>query len=871
MLLEELATATTAVHEQHATQLIESDHHQNLIEKIKETNRVPIMINNNEWKDEKLTPISIEIPSNLQNLQYNYPSNVEYQQAKIISPSSILAREQYEHIENNNQEIVKPIEQLEPYNRLVSTYNSNNGFNDESAHVKKSLDNQQILCLPIDNHLDDEQVSSLSDDSLLAEHHQNPHVHINETKNLETPIHSTSPLKLNYPQQNEELNLPWQRVFDQEFSNEYQRVQSQIEQASQLVDGSKLLRHQPQSNMQINEPKIVRSTAVVTLNYAHHNQELIPSWQQASDDEFSNQHQNLQQNLQIQSDEALPRYLPIISSAANEQSLKESDNYVNEFFQVPLLHENVRIENITDSPLVPSTQITQSRPIYRVQQQQISPNSENEYATITSMHTAHAGQVNSRQITEATHLVQPPIPIDIEVRLRPTYSETSSLVDMESFLNRFEESLEPEQHLPLIDQISLTYTTSIRTTHDETQRAIERYEEKHPYFSRALPLEWLKPTTLPHDEQLVEQWIVERNLETIQQQVELRTNNECEGVVIAAAIANDAYCINERFEEEITHTVNTKLTDHNDQEYNHMLPAIIISHCSPTSDYETDSLDKDNDTTSTTTSIDAAHIFTTPATTTLPSQSSDIAPNIPVDYFLDTLANENRNKTTKDFLLTIGFGQHEEKFHRAKINEIESEDNTIIHNFDENQKELLNIFFEPAHFHLPIIDEPSTYQLSFHNPYPILDEPNHLLSSVQHDNNLASNECITNKQQILSIAHINNQSDNEEELKSISLKYEEPSYIEHYHIQSLNPFSETLYADIAEPPEIQEHEDDHSASSILPDVVPSTTTTAITTTTIIEHEVIHADTDLKKGDAHMHVYLYDQSNKLSIVNQCRMI
>ena len=74
-----------------------------------------------------------------------------------------------------------------------------------------------------------------------------------------------------------------------------------------------------------------------------------------------------------------------------------------------------------------------------------------------------------------------------------------------------------------------------------------------PYFSRALPSEWLQPTVFPHDEQLVEQWIVERNLDTIQQQVELSTTNECESFVVVAAIAaiaNDACSVAERFEEE---------------------------------------------------------------------------------------------------------------------------------------------------------------------------------------------------------------------------------------------------------------------------------------------------------------------------------
>ncbi|CAF4493079.1 unnamed protein product, partial [Rotaria magnacalcarata] len=81
---------------------------------------------------------------------------------------------------------------------------------------------------------------------------------------------------------------------------------------------------------------------------------------------------------------------------------------------------------------------------------------------------------------------------------------------------------------------------------------------------------------------------------------------------------------------------------------------------------------KDIDTTSTTTSIGTNRIYTaTPITPTLPSQSTDTVPIVPVDYLLDMLANEKRTQTnpTKDLLLTIGFGQdennHNEYIHRA--------------------------------------------------------------------------------------------------------------------------------------------------------------------------------------------------------------
>ncbi len=751
MLLEELdTTTTTAVPKQHATQIFE---------KLEETNRVSTIVYDTEWKDERVKSISNVIRPNFQNAQHTYPSSIQYEQAEINFPKSILSRERYEHIENNNQETTQQIETKSiQRDRSVERIESENKFYED----QQTIDNQQILCRPIDNHIQisDEQTSSLSDDSFLIRHQEQPNINFNEATILEDPL---------------------------------------------------------------------RSTAFLTLNYAHHNQEI-----------------NQQQHLQYQTE--------------------QSDDYASEFHQMPLLHENVRIHSSDSLNLVPSTQINQSRPIYRVGQQEIVSNDGYDYLPTSTIQTDHIDRIETVQLkspspppTINTVYIKPPPPVtvDIEVRLRPTQSETSSLVDMDSVLNRFETTFEPEQHLPLVDQISVTYSASPRIIEDSTQRAIERYEREHPFFSRALPYEWIKPKVFPHDEQLVEQWTIEKHLDTIQQQVELRTNTECASIVVDA-IATDAFSIAERFEEEESNSLNTKITN-NEQQNNQIVSTIIASHCSPTSDYETDSLDKDNDTASTTTSINADLIVTaTSIPTTLPSESSYTVPVVSVDHLLDTLANEQKDKNNiTNFLLTIGFGQGEikieENIYRAKENELEPDDNLLTYNFDEIQQELLNVFFEPTHFfHLPIINEISVYQLSIHNDYPTFSPPNFLLPITHTDDNVSSNEYKTNEQEIYSIAQINHQSDNEEDLESISYKYEPPSYIEHYHIQSLHPFSETLYVHIDEPPKIIEHEDDQSTSSILPDVVPSTTT---------QTEVIHGNANFKKtGRLYMHVYLFNRSN-----------
>ena len=251
-------------------------------------------------------------------------------------------------------------------------------------------------------------------------------------------------------------------------------------------------------------------------------------------------------------------------------------------------------------------------------------------------------------------------------------------------------------------------------------------------------------------------------------------------------------------------------------------------------------------------------------TITYPTESAETVAAVPIDFLLNTLANEakDQNEMTKDFLLTIGFDQHELKtkadIHRAKEDILEYDDHFLPFPFDEHERELLNIFFEPAHFHLPLINEISIYQMSFHQEYPIFS-PSNLSQSIIHNvEDFSPNECQTNAQDVFSIAQINHQSDHddeEEELESITHKFDPPSHIEHDHIQSFHPFPQILFAHIDDPPTIMEHEDEQSTSSILPDVIPS----------IIQNEV----TPSNGMPLCMSAYSIDQI-KLCLVNQCRM-
>ena len=773
----------------HAIQSIETDQPRSRLDRIEEAKRVPIVVYDTDWQEEKIQPISTEYRTSIANARERHPPKIDYEQATIHSPKSVLSRERYERVENLPQEITEQIvHRPRPQDRSIERLETDQTVNSNQTQPT----NPQILCHPMSDQLqiNDEQTSSFADDSLLVRHQQQPNLHIHESMNLEDPL---------------------------------------------------------------------RSTAFLTLNLAQRNEDRSSSWQQAYDQQFFDRARNQEQHLQIQSDPVSPRYLPSISS---------TDNYISEFHQAPLLRENVRIENSERIPLVPSTHINQSRPVFRVRQQQISSNDDHDYSTIASIHPDHIDRINTAptdsSLIPTVHVEPGPVILDIAVRVRPSSSDTSSLADMDAVLNRFEENVEPERHLPLVDQISLSYTTSMQSIQDGTQRAIHRYEQEHPYFSRALPSEWLQPTVFPHDEQLVEQWIVERNLETIQQQVELSTTNELESVAIVVAavtaIATDAFFVGERFEEEQqSDSFNTKTTDHNLPNHAIALPA-LISHCSPTSDYETDSLDKDIDTASTTTSVDAGLIVAaTPVLIALTTESTEIETSIPMEFFPDTPVMERMQQadTKKDLLLTFGMESLEQKskpeiFHRAKEDRLESEEILSLFPFEENHQELLNMFFEPAHFHLPIINELSIYQISFHHEYPIDSPLNLSQPTIHNDENLSSNGYHTDEREVYSIAQIHNQSDAEEDPQSLSQNHEPIASLEQEHIQSFERFPETLLVQINEPPTIFKHLDEQSNTNILPDIIPST----------IENEVMH-------GQGVPLCMSIDRMN-LFIVNHCRM-
>ena len=453
-------------------------------------------------------------------------------------------------------------------------------------------------------------------------------------------------------------------------------------------------------------------------------------------------------------------------------------------------------------------------------------------------------------------------------------SQTSSFLDMEIFLNHFENALDQEQHLPFIDQISLSYTMLNNEQDDKSKNS-------------SLSVEWFKSNDLSYDEQLVEQWIVVNDTDTIQQEgtlhrkpIKLLTNNEYK-----------TRCINDNFSQIVEKEKKNSSNVIIDKQDNYYIND-VITYCSPTNDYEIDSVDRDNNTMTSTinstliiplTSITNILPSSSITNTTLSSTTQTFykRPFIPVVYFLDALANEQTEtyNLTKNFLLTIGFGQNKIKSNNMKEvkntiatfnqplrprwinlssnfieilptiihhdqehysssnqnqlyfpieNQIEPDHTALLiypyrlkygHDFDENIQEPLNAFVELSYLHLPVINEIHTYQLCFHRdfaPFRSLDTLPHVLSSKFHDNEVFSlNKDNIRQQQLLSFAQIHTLSDNHENIQTISFKFDQPNYIEHYYIQSLFPFPEICYAQVIRPDIILDNNTDNLLTDFL--------------------------------------------------------
>jgi hypothetical protein len=799
---------SVAVHEQHATSIIDLTRMR--LQRVEEMPRMPVVVYDTDWHDENIRNIpNSSLRSRTENARKQQPNSIQFDEAQVHHPQTILAREQHEHVERNNEESVEPIrqtiasrdhstERIEVASELMTARAINQAMmNDDQGnesmlditstsehpilfersmastsvtadcHYQKAHRSPElILCHPIDNHLENssEQVDAFADDSLLIRHQQNMNVQSDAISILEKPLTSTTTLTLNFPQQTQDVNLPWQRVFDQRLS----------------------------------EPQTY-------------------------------------ERLHLQTQQPSPRYLPSIASPAHEHTLNQTGTIANEFHQTTALHENVHIGQSNVLPLLSSTNVQHSQPVYRVRQEQML---NDEYISTSSLHVEQPDVTRADQRTiEPVTIQAPVIPTDVDVRVRPAYAETLSLVNIESFSNRFAERLEHEQHLALVDQISLSYTTTFRSTLDETQRAIERYEAKHPFSTRSLPFDSTLSTVLPHDEQLAEETIVKSNLDRIQQQVELRTNTKCANTFAIAAI-NDAYYTGERFEEEKSMSIS-----HSDQQHRHMLMSTVVaSHCSPTSDYETDSLDKDNDIPSSTTSIDGDPIVVTMSTLPV-TIHCDQRFVVPVNNTLDIFVVEQQNQCTlnNDFLANNDVYSHEIMTnenhqldsHRANEYELEIDERSSTF-ATNNEQQLLSTISESMYLHLPIINELSIYQTSSQHDCSVDTSPHTTLKSVIHTESITClNSYETNRSNILSMAVIHDSPDDndQQQLTNIANHSHSTICLDQCHAQSACSSTHTplvhtqsfpvMFSEITEQtPIIDCITDELSTASLLPDVNP---------------------------------------------------
>lgn len=254
-----------------------------------------------------------------------------------------------------------------------------------------------------------------------------------------------------------------------------------------------------------------------------------------------------------------------------------------------------------------------------------------------------------------------------------------------------------------------------------------------------------------------------------------------------------------------------------------------LSHCSPTSDYETDSLDKEYATTS-------DLIRTVTSSQAHSSTSTSTQPLIPIVYFLDALAVHppSNSSVTQDILVTLGFGQdsstmkatwinrsaghieqlptsiHQETppeilstlinedLQYAKEHVLEPEETALIiyphrlqygHDYGENIEPPLTPFYEPGYLHLPVINEVAMFQMDGMS----IDRPVEFssLSVIAEDAELfTSNDFQLKSKPTWALAQIEEVMHQDDYPQILPLNLLQPSYVDRYHIQSLHPMVE---------------------------------------------------------------------------------
>lgn len=450
----------------------------------------------------------------------------------------------------------------------------------------------------------------------------------------------------------------------------------------------------------------------------------------------------------------------------------------------------------------------------------------------------------------------------------------SSFIDMDTYLNNLEDNLHHEQHLPIIDQISHSYMISNIEQNQRKNCQLSHEWHKRP-FDCSSPPSFSSSFIQSHDEQLVEQWTVETDIDTIQhheatrrrQGIQLTSKTKYPNVLLNTSTNNILHsniCPN----EDKSHN---SATGHN---------YIIDNKATPlsqTNNYYTDLVDNDNNTiiislTTTKNSVQSSSI----TNTTLSSSPVTVysTSTIPLIYLLDALATEQNqiNNVTKNFLLTIGFGLNEVNNTMTEVTNTVSTTGriqtakrinnrsfeyvnklpTIIHNEEErnlpqipqklnyaveNQlensetaqiipphrlkygQELLNethgplkSSIEPPSMNLPIVNQIYSYEMSFHSTFPLFYPPDNLPKvlpyEIHSDDLILPDEYKVKQEKVLTFVQTLDLFDNEEHVKSITSNIDQPTYVDHYHVQSLFPFPEPCYANIFQPSIQTKSEDD---------------------------------------------------------------
>lgn len=778
-----------------AKQTINSHDDRSVIKRVEELPRIPTVVYNTDWNDDMVRTIPPFVQPKTEIATDHYSPVLPREHVRIQNPQSILAHEQYEQLKPNNNEQTTNLDMTMPT------------IDHTNERIQTPADLTVAIAILQNELLDSDSISDSSShiyEPLPELHHANE---IPTTRyNYEIPKEHTTPGK----------------VFAQPaISSLDESVESTIPFANDAAVRSDHVQTIDQEHALENS---IRTTVVLQLQYPQENQDIHPPWQRAFEEPITTHKTD---RAHIQTEQVQPQYLPSISLPIEIQTLNEtdSDRLIDDL--LPPFVENVHVQNITDPSIISPNEVHKIRTLFSVQPKQI-PNNETPLRHLSPIDIIPADHAELQETSNRSDLRSPLIPIQIELTSAPTMRGDITSEPQDVTTPRSTDENHGRECLPLVHQISISYASLLPAATNETEAAIIKYQEQHPFFSQLLPIDWQSSDPLPNNDRLIENILISRTIDDIQQKVECLTNPA--HVTATAAHATYAFTTDGRFEDQDAQSMSDDENQHPNLLHAH---AVIISHCSPTSDYETDSLDKDHETHSATISVDGDALIraSSSATNTLPT---DIGLRETIDSPLIPLSIETGSKYSIQKNVPDS-NEHDQPLRMVRASQIEcehDEDPTSLR-LNHEQEQLTNVMFEDVHFHVPMVNEVCVYQTSDQ-----LDSNRSDTSSIHpivtyNENELFSIDHQHENRTVLSMANINKTEDQDEHAPSFYSTRENQTFVDRFRIEMSIPWSEqNQFAQINPRPVII---DDEDRPDLLDETLTNLSTNVLTIVPIQAH------------------------------------